>query len=244
MDQCHDSLNAEVPASAKIGEIGGKICFDTKKIADEFHDLSQEEVMIRLAALAFHEHVHHFQKPETDLKINEDEAYNLSAYVKITAKLTQIPVLKWSDANLEQAYYTMTATHDIVFGANSLSAPLAVPEHVYDWIGDECFLNLNPKYSKTVEQRLAAGDILRQQDLKRESYSNPFSVGLLILTLGATPKHKHFTIKLDQALFENITCDISHMGIDMTGVEDRFADILNLNFKIELHKPPVQDFYH
>jgi hypothetical protein len=94
--RCQDSYNLAVPASAKIGDQGGEICFDTALISEQLKGQSVEEGFIRLAALAFHEHVHHFQSPSTDLKKNEDEAYHVSDYVLLTAKTVQMPSLKWS----------------------------------------------------------------------------------------------------------------------------------------------------
>ena len=92
---CADAFS-NAPASAKIGEIGGEICFDTQKLAQAYSALSPEEAMIRLASLAFHEHVHHFQEPSTGLDANEKEAYGLAAYVQLTARVAEIPVLQWA----------------------------------------------------------------------------------------------------------------------------------------------------
>jgi hypothetical protein len=94
--QCQDSYNQNVPASAKIGDQGGEICFDTNLISEQLKGRTVEEGFIRLAALAFHEHVHHFQNPSTNLQKNEDEAYHVSDYVLLTAKTVQMPSLKWS----------------------------------------------------------------------------------------------------------------------------------------------------
>jgi len=95
-DSCKDAFDAQVPASAKIAERGGNICFNVKKLVDSYKGLSQEDMMIKLASLAFHEHAHHFQKNEDSVEQNESEAYLLSAYVQITAKIVQIPLLKWT----------------------------------------------------------------------------------------------------------------------------------------------------
>ncbi len=93
---CKDAYSDEVPASAKIGDIGGEICFDVEKLAQDYAALSSEEMMIRLASLAIHEHVHHFQQLSNSPSENEDEAYRVSAYLQLTAKIEQIPLLKWS----------------------------------------------------------------------------------------------------------------------------------------------------
>lgn len=97
--ECRDAYNNEVGASARIGEKGGVICFDIQKIAYSTRSLSAEKAMIKLAALAFHEHVHHFQNISGNdtkkIEANEYEAYALSAYVELTAKTAQVPILKW-----------------------------------------------------------------------------------------------------------------------------------------------------
>lgn len=95
-DSCSDSFNKNVPASAKIGDVGGRICFDTNRLASAFHGMSAEQTMIELASVAFHEHVHHFQHPGELISKNEDEAYALSAYIKISAKVVQVPLLEWT----------------------------------------------------------------------------------------------------------------------------------------------------
>ena len=101
---CHDSFNEDVPASAVIGDVGGKICFDTKKLTAMYRGLSEEDVLIKLASLVSHEHVHHFQAAldrndaalAEKIEKYETEAYQVSAYVQVTAKFAQTPTLKWS----------------------------------------------------------------------------------------------------------------------------------------------------
>jgi hypothetical protein len=93
---CLDSYTRAVPASTRVNHKGDEICFDSKQLAEDYKNLSVEEIMINLAALAFHEHVHHFQSARNNRDANENQAYLVSAYVKITAKLVQAPLLKWS----------------------------------------------------------------------------------------------------------------------------------------------------
>ena len=104
---CLDAQDSSVPASTEFGHkdgnqckpnIGGKICFNPNKLVSiyESEGLSEEQLLIRLASLAIHEHVHHFQCVEdsTDQKL-EDQANQVAAYVQLTARLSQMPVLKW-----------------------------------------------------------------------------------------------------------------------------------------------------
>lgn len=101
---CRDAYNKEVPASAEIGKVGGRICFDVEKLTELYKSLNDEEVMIHLAALAFHEHVHHFQKVSQDEKVikkNEEEANRLAGYVLVTARFVQIPTLQWAPSGVD-----------------------------------------------------------------------------------------------------------------------------------------------
>ncbi|MGE0764300.1 MAG: hypothetical protein AB7N80_13550 [Bdellovibrionales bacterium] len=105
---CTSDLGPEVAAATIFGSretdgklavnLGGKICFDLNKLLKLYQGsaLSQEQLLIRLAALAFHEHVHHFQIDDVRLnEENEREADRLGAYVQLTARAAQNPSLKW-----------------------------------------------------------------------------------------------------------------------------------------------------
>jgi len=92
---CRDFYDSDVAAAAMLGEEGGLICFDAEVLAKEYRNLSSEEVMIKLASLAIHEHEHHFQSNAKTPKENEKEAYHMAGYVQLTAKVVQIPLLKW-----------------------------------------------------------------------------------------------------------------------------------------------------
>lgn len=94
-ENCSDSNNTLVPAAAYIGDVGGKICFNAQKISEKIKGLSDEQRMIELSALALHEHIHHFQKNKKEMVANEQEAYEISGYLKNTARFLEIPVLKW-----------------------------------------------------------------------------------------------------------------------------------------------------
>jgi hypothetical protein len=115
---CQDSYNHEVPASAQIGDEGGEICFNTNLISDQLKERTIEEGFIRLAALAFHEHVHHLQSRWTNVKKNEDEAYRVADYVLLTAKTVQMPSLKWS-----------VAATNIPIGSSVDESPLSTLAH-------------------------------------------------------------------------------------------------------------------
>lgn len=98
---CKDELNLDVPASTELGtknapNLGGSICFDVDLLTSRYQGLSKEELMIQMASLAFHEHIHHFQDRNGDKNANEKEAYLVAAYVQLTAKVLQIPLLKWA----------------------------------------------------------------------------------------------------------------------------------------------------
>lgn len=87
-----------------IPNIGGRVCFDLPGLVSDFRGqgLSVEDAVIKLAAVAFHEHVHHFQEGTSDTNTimqEEDEANNLAGYVELTAKLVQVPLLKWSGSS-------------------------------------------------------------------------------------------------------------------------------------------------
>lgn len=81
--------------------IGGRICFDVPALVKQFKTsgLGIEDAVIKIAALAFHEHVHHFQMESSDpsvIQAQEDEANAVGGYVELTAKVAQVPLLKWS----------------------------------------------------------------------------------------------------------------------------------------------------
>lgn len=102
-EPCVDAFNNKVPASTQIGKLGGRICFDLQKLVAAYKGFAEEDVMIQLAGLAFHEHVHHFQTPSRDIKViekNEYEANLVAGYVLVTAKFVQIPLLEWSPTNM------------------------------------------------------------------------------------------------------------------------------------------------
>lgn len=94
---CEDAYNEAVSASTEVGKPGAEICFDIKKLAKSFGSLTEEELMVKLASLAFHEHVHHFQEfSKEKIKQNENEANRISGYILLTARFVQLPVLKWT----------------------------------------------------------------------------------------------------------------------------------------------------
>lgn len=94
-ENCIDVYNHEAPAAAYIGDIGGNICFNPGMILNQLKNPSSKDLMVELAALVLHEHIHHFQSRAKAITENEAEAYAVSAYFKITAKILQMPVLKW-----------------------------------------------------------------------------------------------------------------------------------------------------
>lgn len=94
-ENCIDVYNHEVPAAAYIGDLGGNICFNPGMILNQLKNPSSKDLMVELAALVLHEHIHHFQSSAKAITENEAEAYEVSAYFKITAKILQVPVLKW-----------------------------------------------------------------------------------------------------------------------------------------------------
>jgi uncharacterized protein YfiM (DUF2279 family) len=99
-----ESTNIKVRAWTQTGRngefnVGGKICFDVNGLVQDFKGISLEEAAVRLAALAYHEHTHHFQFATDDaaaIKKQEAEANGIGGYIFRTARLSQIPVLEWS----------------------------------------------------------------------------------------------------------------------------------------------------
>jgi hypothetical protein len=114
---CHDRYNHKLKASAQIAQRGGKICFDVDALAKDFSAYIADKAMIELASLALHEHIHHFQIDEAKfMQANEIEAYNISAYVSLTARTASMPILEWSMSpraetqNSEQESYCTIAS--------------------------------------------------------------------------------------------------------------------------------------
>ncbi|MCB0370045.1 MAG: hypothetical protein KDD45_11635 [Bdellovibrionales bacterium] len=95
---CKDFANEHTPASTLVGHLGSEICFNTEKLVRAYKSLNEEEIIVRLASLAFHEHAHHYQQADKEkMTRNEEEANRLSGYILITAKFVQLPLLKWSN---------------------------------------------------------------------------------------------------------------------------------------------------
>lgn len=59
---CKDEHNKIFSASAGISEFGGKICFDLAQLSKEYQGMTTQGVLIQMAAVALHEHLHHLQK--------------------------------------------------------------------------------------------------------------------------------------------------------------------------------------
>jgi len=96
---CKDDYDSAVSASTQVGKLNSDICFDTEKLSKLYVGLDDENVMIKLASLAFHEHTHHFQvhsSSKEGIEKNEAEANLISGYISITAKFVQLPLLKWT----------------------------------------------------------------------------------------------------------------------------------------------------
>ena len=94
--KCTNVFGEVKEAATVFGDVGGIICFDIDLLVEKMRDLNDELRMIRLAALAFHEHVHHFQiyKPGR-YDFLEKEAEEVGGYVELTAKYSLIPTLRW-----------------------------------------------------------------------------------------------------------------------------------------------------
>jgi hypothetical protein len=134
---CRDSYS-EVPAATDIGGMGGAICFDVDKLTVAYADLSAEDAMIRLASLAFHEHTHHFQDRSNSPEDIENEAYHVAAYVQITAKVDQVPLLKWSpngnsEAAAERTFAGKARVTYEFWGLNGAKLALCAVPIVWFW---------------------------------------------------------------------------------------------------------------
>ena len=93
---CKDAYNTFSPASTNVGKPGSDVCFDIAKLLHSFEGLNEEDVMVQLASLAFHEHTHHFQVfSGSAIAQNEDQANRVSGYILVTAKFVQLPLLRW-----------------------------------------------------------------------------------------------------------------------------------------------------
>lgn len=131
-DEC-PSDNAEKPlASTDFGAIGGPICFAIPRIVAEYKNLSTEDFVIRLASVAIHEHIHHFQvnSPVDNNEANEVEARKIMSHVRDTAKTAQVTTLVWAEELQDKNTYKnwwlidfnpgtrFTLKKDIIFVSN------------------------------------------------------------------------------------------------------------------------------
>lgn len=129
---CVDAFDNKVPASTEVGKFGGRVCFDIDKLVAAYKEYSEEEVMIHLASLAFHEQIHHFQKQSEDVKViqkNEDEANRVAGYILITAKFVQIPLLEWAPNNLGDQFEEIRKMYEAIRAKER--AFLRVPDSDY-----------------------------------------------------------------------------------------------------------------
>lgn len=101
---CLDEFDKKLKVGTKVGVPRAPVCFDLKALSADYNGVNTELVMVNLAAVAFHEHMHHFQ---TDPMENtslfatlEDDAYQISSYVMRTAK-GSLPILKWEFPNVQ-----------------------------------------------------------------------------------------------------------------------------------------------
>lgn len=131
--------------------IGSPVCFEIEKIAKDYEQkgLSSEQGMIELAALAIHEHIHHFQADplegidpalypqviasaqyqQTRAQL-EDQANAVGAYLRNTAKILQVAVLKWDPA----ASSSKVAEYKIKVGEQVVAD--VVPKTLWGHVGD------------------------------------------------------------------------------------------------------------
>jgi hypothetical protein len=124
---CKDAYDNDVPASTIVGVLGSDICFNVEKLVHAYQGLSEEDVMVQFASLAFHEHTHHFQTfSKVLIKSNENEANRIAGYILITAKFVQLPLLKWTrpgsgpeEFQIIQSMYTAIKAKEQAFIAPS-----------------------------------------------------------------------------------------------------------------------------
>lgn len=96
---CKDAYGRVASASTRIGVPGAQICFDVGRLAENMRGLGDEALMIRLAAVAFHEHTHHFQvddRTRERVAANEAEGDRVAGYVVLTARFVTLPLLRWT----------------------------------------------------------------------------------------------------------------------------------------------------
>jgi len=139
---CVDAFNNAVPASTGIGKPGSAICFDIVKLEPYYSSYKEEEVMIHLASLAFHEYVHHYQAVTHDIQQiqkNEDEANRVGGYVLVTAKFTAIPVLEWAPGKGGDEFQEIQKLYQIIQAKERafLTVPAADYKEYPDYIGKD-----------------------------------------------------------------------------------------------------------
>lgn len=100
-NKCQDEFQKSVHASSLFGKQSSPICFDTEKLTMELKSASQEESLLKLAAIAFHEHIHHFQSRPMNheqIEAKEKQAYDFQVYALNTAKIFSNALPIWIES--------------------------------------------------------------------------------------------------------------------------------------------------
>ena len=157
--QCRDAYDQAVPASTRVGKIGSQVCFNVDKLAASYRGLGDEDLMVQLASLAFHEHIHHFQTFSQDaIKKNEADANRVAGYILITAKFVQLPILKWTrpgsgpaEFQAIQSLYNLIRAKEQAFLAPKLSSYKDYPD--FQGKNDRGIIRLLPR--ETYEDKIS-----------------------------------------------------------------------------------------
>jgi hypothetical protein len=86
----------EAFACTQLGVKGAPIFFKIKELALEYKKLTQDQVMLKLAALVLHEHIHHFQDPSLNFRENEDKANLASGYFLDHSRINKSRLFEWT----------------------------------------------------------------------------------------------------------------------------------------------------
>jgi hypothetical protein len=145
--------------------------------------LSEEDVMVRLAGLAFHEHTHHYQVFSNDkVQENEDLANRIGGYILVTAKFVQLPLLRWvkpetgpADFQIIQTMYSEIKAREQAFIAPKPSDFAAYPD--YRGKEDRGIIRLLPREKYEDKLSIRGGGAYFSFSSLDHNYANDTDIG-------------------------------------------------------------------
>jgi hypothetical protein len=167
---CLDAFGKKARSSTIMGKIGAAICFDIEDLAEDYKDFSSDEVMIQLAALVLHEHVHHFQRKTNvvaEIQKNESEANHLAGYLLVTAKFVNLPLLEWTRPlamecpNFVGKYKCVQDTNPDMIWENEIR------QSIKDGVTTYTFVELQPDGSEYLDVLIADGQLRSDSKFSR-----------------------------------------------------------------------------